>query len=102
VIRTYISSFNRHSERTVIKDESVFILGYLNAVIYRSIALSTAWSHPERKKMAGFRDMIIHNALESINLIEKHYNVYYEQYKENYIQLSAALREYARSIPEKA
>ncbi|MFH1073118.1 MAG: hypothetical protein V1743_06855 [Nanoarchaeota archaeon] len=94
VISSYISSYNGYYGKEVIKDKDRFILGYLNAIVHRSIALSTAWSQPGREKMGEHRKIIVHNALKSIDDIEHNYRTFYETYKENYHQLRIALGEY--------
>lgn len=93
VITDYIDSYNLHKGTNIIKDRKKFMLVYLNAVIQRAISLSSAWSSPDRTTMWGKRHVVMENALEAINNIERYHQAYYTQYKGEYDILRLELNE---------
>ncbi|MBU1975190.1 MAG: hypothetical protein KKG59_02170 [Nanoarchaeota archaeon] len=97
LLMEYVRQYNKHSDNgnQLIEDPDKFVLGYLNGVVHRAIALSSAWSSVHRKSMWDRRYVIIDNALDAIDRIESEYAEYYSEYAHNYDGIRQGLREYS-------
>lgn len=66
---------------------------YYNSVIHRMIALTSAWSSPERTRMKTHRKQAIQRAIDSIQNIQQETNTYYRQHEQQYTSLNNALEQ---------
>lgn len=73
--------------------DSNFKLSYLNAIIYRSICFSSAWSNPGRESDRQKRTRMLDKAVKSIAKINENHTEYYNKYKDNYGSLRSVLEE---------
>ena len=95
-LKEYIKFYNRQAYKRKLKKleyNSEFKLSYLNAVVYRSMCLTSAWSKPKRKNLRPRRGYILNRAIECIKTIKEEHNDYYSKYKINYDLLEEALKE---------
>ncbi|MCP3683021.1 MAG: aminoglycoside phosphotransferase family protein [bacterium] len=104
VIDAYINAYNEFAGENVIEDKKQFKLTYLNSVVQRAIALSSAWSSPLRVSLHAHRAIVLDNALHAIDRIEtsaihaidrieKEHANYFKEHEENYVNLREALGE---------
>jgi len=93
-IQNYIKLFNENKKEDTKKLEydSEFKLAYLNAIIYRVMCFSSAWSNPNREEYKSKRAHILNKAVTAINKIKQEHVDYYNEYKNNYDSLEDSLR----------
>jgi thiamine kinase-like enzyme len=89
ILDFYLPAYRKEMNLPI--DEKKFIAGYLNSVVHRSLALSSAWSSKDRQSLWPKRKALIDNAIDSIYNIAKEDPHYYGKYAVNYTKLAAAL-----------
>ncbi len=89
---------NMHSESREINIGTAS-RAYRNSVIHRAIALTSAWSSPDRTRMHIYRKQTIRKALYAIDETMKEDKYYYERHKDKYLHLHKAFQELHNLIP---
>lgn len=72
---------------------------YRNSVIHRAIALTSAWSSPDRTRMRIYRKQTIRKAMYAIDETLQEDKHYYQRHREKYNNLHKALQELHNLIP---
>lgn len=94
-LKDYVQAYNENASEREAKLEygSNFYLYYLNAVIYRSICFSSAWSKPHREAYKKNRKNMLNKAIGAISIIKNDHSSYYYKYKDNYDSLEKVIKE---------
>ncbi|MCX6707565.1 MAG: hypothetical protein NT001_05500, partial [Candidatus Woesearchaeota archaeon] len=100
IMRNYFDAYLRYRNGEQIGDYNAFRLGYFNSTIHRALSLCSSWSSPGREDMASKRELLIRNALNSIERIKEESPEYYLRYRENYHNLTSALLDFRSLIVE--
>lgn len=92
IIEVYKENYSKHSNNKEAKN-NITEFRYLNSVIQRVISLYSAWSSLNRKSVWGNREIIVENALHSIDQLSIKHKDYFNTYNKNYNNLKLALTE---------
>jgi hypothetical protein len=73
--------------------------GYYNCLIHRALALTSAWSAPNRQRMKIYRKQTIRKAIFAIDAIREEDKAYYQRHEGDYVMLRHMLDDLHRLIP---
>ena len=83
LMKLFISEYNEHSNDSKLMFSS-FEIGYLNSLIFRAFAFSSAWSDPNRVNWRDKREKMLYKAVEAIDIISKYHTNYFKKNKAEY------------------
>jgi hypothetical protein len=72
---------------------------YYNCLIHRALALTSAWSAPNRQRMKIYRKQTIRKAIFAIDAIREEDKTYYQRCEGDYVMLRHMLDDLHRLIP---